>query len=129
MRRIFVQRNFMGKDVEKRVPILFFEQEDNALPTLELQVGKTLRIGRPSNRYYQYIFTSLDFLNQTLNDLSELLGLEGTQVQVTGMIHLKEGNQFAVVQQGEGKAFFNKRQKLFVDATKALKHREVIIEN
>jgi hypothetical protein len=120
----------MGKKGSKRTkkaPVLFPEEHGVSTP-IDIQLGHVLRVSRPSNRYYQYIFTSLDFLNQKLSDLKELLQLEGTLVKVTGVIQLKDGNKFAIVQHQEGKTFFNREQRLFIDAFKALENREIIIE-
>jgi hypothetical protein len=121
----------MGRKGSKRMeeaPVLFPQEQDVSIPT-DIKLGQVLRVARPSNRYYQYIFTSLDFFNQKLSDLKELLQLEGTLVKVTGVIQLKDGNRFAIVQHQKGKAFFNRQERLFIDSFKALENREIIIEH
>ncbi|MEM1257360.1 MAG: hypothetical protein AAGH81_02440 [Bacteroidota bacterium] len=119
----------MGKKgvKKKEAPVLFPEgKSGGGLP--ELEIGTTLRIGRPSNRYYQYLHFSLDFLNQRLDDLSKLLDLEGTPVQVIGEIRLTEGNEFAIVQKKDGETFFDNEVRLFADRQKALDSHELIFE-
>ncbi len=112
---------------KKEVPVLFPDGKSTyELP--ELEIGTTLRIGRPSSRYYQYLHFSLDFLNQRLNDLSKLNGLEGTPVQVIGEIRLKEGNEFAIVQKKDGETFFENEVRLFADRQKALESHELVFE-
>lgn len=116
----------MGKKgVKKEAPVLF-PMEQSTVRSFELNIGTTFRIGRPSNRYYQYLFVSLDFLNQKLDDLSKLLGLEGTPVQVTGKISLKDGNSFVIVQKEDGTPFFDNELRLFVEGEKALDCHELI---
>ncbi|BFP41594.1 hypothetical protein FGF1_24390 [Flavobacteriaceae bacterium GF1] len=113
----------------KKETIVLFPQEQGLHQPEELQIGTTLRIGRPSNRYYQYIYTSLDFLNQKLSDLSSMLDLEGHMVEVIGMIHLKDGSGFAIVESKGDNLSPNNRKRLFVDRFKALKNHEIIIEH
>lgn len=116
------------KSVTKReVPVLF-PQGKNSSELPEIEIGTMLRIGRPSNRYYQYLHFSLDFLNQKLDDLSKLLGLEGTTVQVIGEIRLKEGIEFAIVEKADGDTFFDNKVRLFADRQKALENHELIFE-
>ena len=126
---IFVKRNFMGrKSIKKKAAPVLFPQEQSEFSFADLRIGTTLRIGRPSNRYYQYLFTSIDFLNVKLEDLSKLQGLEGTCVQVTGKIRLKDGNAFAIVQKEDRAKFFDKETRLFVDGQKALDRHELIFK-
>ena len=121
----------LRKGAKKRKPsfVLFpQEQEIGSIDGSELQTGKVLRIGRPSNRYYQYISTSLNFLNQKLSDLSELIGLEGKLVKVIGIIGLKGGEKYAIVEQHGQEGRSNSKRRLFINTSKALKFREIIFE-
>ncbi len=116
-----------GVKKKKEIPILF-PSVQGSVSSFELHIGTTLRIGRPSNRYYQYLFVSLDFLNQKLDDLSKLIGLEGTLVRVIGEISLSDGNNFVIVQKEDGTSFFDGGDRLFVEGQKALDCHELISE-
>ena len=75
----------MGRRSSKeRVTLQYFEKEEQRLTALTPEIGSVIRIGKPSNRYYQYIFSSLDFLQQKISDLAELLDIEGIEVEITG---------------------------------------------
>lgn len=116
-----------GVKKKKEAPVLFPSgQSAGEFP--ELKIGTTLRIGRPSSRYYQYLHFSLDFLNQKLDDLSILIGLEGTLIEVIGEIRLKEGDIFAIVQKCDGKPMVGGEVRLFADGQKALENHELILE-
>ena len=120
----------MGRRSSKeRVTLQYFEKEEQRLTALTPEIGSVIRIGKPSNRYYQYIFSSLDFLQQKISDLAELLDIEGMEVEITGFIKLKGSHRLAVVQErlDEGENTIGK--KLFIEIKNALEYKEIIIEN
>ncbi len=113
---------------KKERPVLF--PEDNGEPTVkpkELALGISVKIGKPSNRYFQYIYGSLDFFNLKLSDLTDLVHLEGTRAKVTGMIQLVNGDEIAIITKKDGNPFFQDFNRLFIDRKKALSFEEVII--
>ncbi len=117
------------KAVKKRkeAPVLFpLGEGSRELP--ELKIGTSLRIGRPSSRYYQYLHFSLDFLNQKLDDLSMLTGLENSRVEIIGEIRLKGGNIFIIVQKSDGEPLVDNVVRLYADRQKALESHELIFE-
>ena len=120
-------RKRLKKDEE--LPVLFPMDSVGEVPEVStISIGATIRIGAPSNRYYQYIHSSLDFFNHSLKDLSAMLELQGVTARVMGMVKLNGGNRYAVIEFEEDPAFSGDRRRLFVDASLALKNREVIIE-
>lgn len=111
----------------KETPVLF-PSEKNSVALHQIKIGTKLRIGKPSSRYYQYLHISLDFLNQRLDDLSKLVGLEGTLVKVIGEIRLTSGNTFAIVQKDDGAPLLDGKVRLYADQQKALENHELIFE-
>ena len=115
---------------KKDAPVVLFPTENGTevYEMSDIDIGTVIRIGSPSNRYYQYIHVSLDFLNHKLNDLSTMLDLKGATAKVTGMINLEGGSRFAVIESEGDTVFFEDKNRLFVDPSPALKNREVIVE-
>ena len=118
------------KSLKKRKerPVLFPEALiEEQLNTRELSLGTWVKIGRPSNRYFQYIYASLDFFNLKLSDLNQLSELEGLSAKVTGMIQMVNGDEIAIISKKDGNPFFRNFNKLFIDRKKALSNGEVIL--
>ena len=118
------------KSKVKRRPVVLFPTEPEMEMTSpeSIGMGDLIRIGKPSSRYYQYIHHSVDFLSHKLTDLSELLDLKGATVRVTGMIRLKGGSRFAIAEPENTGDFPQNKRRLFVEVTRALQNREVIVE-
>jgi hypothetical protein len=121
----------MGKNATKRKkerPILFPESDENteAKPK-EIVIGTLVEIGKPSNKYFQYIYKSLDFFNLKLSDLNRLIPLEGTKAKVTGMIQMVNGDEIAIISKKNGNPFFPECSRLFLDRRKALSFKEILI--
>lgn len=121
----------MGKNATKRKkerPVLFpeFDKNMEAKPK-EIVVGASVKIGKPSNKYFQYIYKSLDFFNLKLLDLKKLIPLEGTKAMVTGMIKMVNGDEIAIISKKSGNPFFPECYRLFVDRSKALSFKEILI--
>ena len=94
----------MGKKLEKRRPRpLLFPTENEDIPesTTTLAIGSVVTIGAPSNRYFQYIHHSLDFIHLTLTDLEKLLQVQGLRAVVTGFLKTR---QWAAYRRAPGKS-------------------------
>jgi hypothetical protein len=121
----------MGKNATKRkkeMPVLFPEFNDNKeVKPKEIVIGASVKIGKPSNKYFQYIYKSLDFFNLKLSDLNKLIPLEGTKAKVTGMIQMESGDEIAIISKKNGNPFFTECNRLFIDRTKALSFKEILI--
>ncbi|WP_350286397.1 hypothetical protein [uncultured Croceitalea sp.] len=119
-------RKSLKKNKER--PVLFPEDNTKQEPVkIELSLGTWVKIGRPSNRYFQYIYASLDFFNLKLSDLNQLSELEGLSARVTGMIQMVNGDEIAIISKKDGNPFFRNFNKLFIDRKKALSNGEVIL--
>ena len=129
---IFATKLAMGRKRLKKdeeLPVLFPMEGDGEVPEVQtLSIGAIVRIGAPSNRYYQYIHSSLDFFNHSLKELSAMRSLQGATARVMGMIKLNEGSCYAVIEFEKDQVLSKDRRRLFVDALLAPKNREVIIE-
>ncbi|MEM1337687.1 MAG: hypothetical protein AAF634_05330 [Bacteroidota bacterium] len=114
---------------EEEPPVLFPMDSNGEVPEIsKMTIGSIIRIGAPSNRYYQYIHCSLDFFNHSLEDLSEMLHLEGVKARVMGMVKLNGGGKYAVVECEEDPGFLKENSRLFIETLPALKNHEVIVE-
>lgn len=91
--------------MKKSRPVLFPEFSGNENMTSKVDDVKwqdirpdhKLKIGSPSNRYYQYIYPSLKFKEHSLDNLRELLDVEGMDVCVRSILKMKNGESFAVL--------------------------------
>ncbi|KPM32816.1 Hypothetical protein I595_1243 [Croceitalea dokdonensis DOKDO 023] len=120
------KKSLKGK---KEYPVLFpkDDTENQGQSLKELTIGSGVTIGRPSNRYFQYIYGSLDFFNLKISDLKELSELEGVHAYVTGIIKLGNGEEIAILKKKSGKPFYHNAAKLFIDRKKAVTSQEIVI--
>lgn len=119
------KKSIKGK---KERPVLFPEfHENKQIKPKEIVIGALVKIGKPSNKYYQYIYKSLDFFNIKLSDLNKLIPLEGTTAKVTGMIQMENGDQIAILGKKNGNHFFPECTRLFIDKSKAFSFKEILI--
>lgn len=121
----------MGKTSSKKKKervVLFpeFEELPKVTPN-EVMMGMPIKIGRPSNRYFQYIYRSLDFFNVKLSDLKDLIPLQGTRAKVIGLIQMVNGDEIAIIAKRDGSPFFSNYRRLFIDKKLALEKEEITI--
>lgn len=121
----------MGKESLKKKKervVLFpeFKEQPKATPT-EIMMGMLIKIGKPSNRYFQYIYRSLDFFNAKLSDLKDLIPLQGTKAKVIGLIQMVNGDEIAIIAKKDNSPFFSDYRRLYVDRKLALKKEEITI--
>ncbi|MDT0606633.1 hypothetical protein [Croceitalea rosinachiae] len=119
-------RNSMKRKKERTVLFPEFEQMEKVSPR-EVMMGMLIKIGRPSNRYFQYIYRSLDFFNLKLSDLKHLIPLQGTKAKVIGLIQMVNGDEIAIIAKRDGTPFFSHYKRLFVDRKLALEKEEITI--
>lgn len=90
--------------MKKSRPVLFPEFIGNENMTSkvdfrwqDIRPDYKLKIGRPSNRYYEYIYPSLIFKEHSLDNLRALLDFEGIEVYVRSVLKMKNGESYAVL--------------------------------
>ncbi len=90
--------------MKKSRPVLFPEFIGNENMTSkvdfrwqDIRPDYKLKIGRPSNRYYEYIYPSLNFKEHSLDNLRALLDFEGIEVYVRSVLKMKNGESYAVL--------------------------------
>lgn len=92
----------------------------------DIRPDHKLKIGRPSNRYYQYIYPSLNFKDHSLDNLKELLEIEGTEVYVRSILKMTNGESYAVLSRS-GDAFFNgDKSRIYAEIQKSYESFELI---
>lgn len=111
----------------KKEPIIYFPNSDEAPERKQVSVGKVLRIGKPSRRYYEYVHHSLNYNSHRLKDLEALLELEGTAVKVISILKMKTGSKIAVLHKNSGENFSENVDKLFASLDQALDANELNI--
>ncbi len=119
--------------MKKRRPVFYPEFDvDEKTPkvdTLEWQnirPGQYLKIGDPSNRYYQYIYTSLSFDDHKVENLKKLLSFEGMEVVVISILKMKDGSFFAVLER-KGEAFTDRISRVYADLKNAYLKKELVV--
>ncbi|WP_343488099.1 hypothetical protein [Allomuricauda sp. d1] len=124
----------MGKNAKKRkssasqfldLDVNVGQRIDNE--NTELVIGTKVKISEPSNRYYQYIFSTLDFQKIKLTDLSHLVDLEGADTKVSGIIIMASGESIAIVRRIDGLPFYENCLKIYVDRNKVIDSGELKI--
>jgi len=85
-----------------------------------------LKIGKPSNRYYQYIFPSLNFKQHSLENLNELLELEGVEVCVRSVLKMKNGESYAVLRKTEEGVFPGNLDTIYAEIEKSFVAHEIL---
>ena len=113
---------------ERVVLFPVFVQQEKVSPK-EVVMGMRVKIGKPSNRYFQYIYRSLDFFNLKLSDLKDLIPLQGTKVKVIGLIQMVNGDEIAIIAKKDNSPFFSDYRRLFIDRKLALQKEEITIIN
>lgn len=91
-----------------------------------IRPNSKLRIGKPSNRYYQYIHTSLNFNNHRLHNFKDLLVVEGMEVTVRSILKMRSGEHYAVLVGQEKNSFGGDVQHLYAEIKKAFTAKEII---
>jgi hypothetical protein len=109
----------------KKEPIIYFPKSDEVPDKKEARVGEIVRIGKPSSRYYQYIYHSLNYNSHRLNDLQALLKLEGVNVKIISILKMRTGGKIAVLHRKDGKGFSANIEKLFASLEKAIDTEEL----
>lgn len=85
-----------------------------------------MKIGKPSNRYYQYIYPSLNFNEHSLDNLNELLDIEGTEVYVRSILKMKNGESYAVLSKSGDVCFTGARVHIYAEIKKSYESLELI---
>ncbi len=85
-----------------------------------------LKIGKPSNRYYQYIYPSLNFEQHSLNNLNDLLDLEGLEVYVRSILQMKNGESYAVLRTLGEELFPGNLESIYAEVEKSYLAYEIL---
>lgn len=109
----------------KKEPIIYFPQASETPIKKEVNVGRLLRIGKPSKRYYEHIYHSLNHNAHRLQDLQRLVKVEGLTVRVISILKMRTGDTIAVLHRKDGKDFLTDIKKLFANIDKALATKEL----
>lgn len=119
--------------MKKSRPVLFPEfigRENMAvkedLGWQDIRPGFKLKIGKPSNRYYQYIYPSLRFKEHSLDHLKELLQFEGIEVYVRSILKMKGGESYAVLRRPEDQSFTKDITTVYAEIMKSHTANEII---
>lgn len=109
----------------KKRPIIYFPEDPEIEAKEVARVGRVLRIGKPSRRYYEHIYHSLNHGTHRLKDLQQLLKIEGLTVKIISILRMKTGDRIAVLHRRDGKDFVSDIKKLFTNIDKALDSKEL----
>ncbi|QLG45667.1 hypothetical protein [Costertonia aggregata] len=119
--------------MKKERPILFPEFENSVSgdkikeeENHDIRPGHRFKIGKPSNRYFQYIHTSLNFNEHNIKGLKDMLGLQGLEVMVTSILMMTNGVSYAVLMRNDKKQFLDNTLKIYAETEKSLRTKELI---
>lgn len=93
----------------------------------DIKPGDKLKLGKPSNRYYQYIFPSLKFKEHNLNELNELVKMEGAQMYVRSILKMKNGDNYGVLYCKEHVVAPNSETSLYAELKNAFLNNELVV--
>ncbi len=88
--------------------------------------GKVYRIGKPSNRYYEYIHPVLEPGNLMVDDFEEFRIIEGALIVVTSILHMNKGNRIAVLRGYHELPFLGRGERIFAHIDKSVEKLELI---
>ncbi|MGB5821004.1 MAG: hypothetical protein WBG90_16080 [Saonia sp.] len=88
--------------------------------------GTTLTIGKPSNRYYEFIYKSLHFNRHALSDLNDLLKLEGEEVVVISILTMKDFGSIAVLRRKDQKKIMKGALQIYANIKRGMAAKELI---
>ncbi len=121
--------------MKKSRPVLFPEFIGNENMSSKIDIGwqdirpgHKLKIGKPSNRYYQYISPSLNFKEHSLENLKALLDLEGIMVSVRSILKMNNGESYAVLAREGEVPFSNNNIHVYAELKKSLDSFELLDE-
>ena len=92
----------------------------------DVVVGKTYRIGRPSNRYYEHIHPFLDPGAMSVENLEDFKAIPGLVVRVVSILSMVGGNRIAILWKYDGTAFMKTANRVFADIDKSILSKELI---
>lgn len=88
--------------------------------------GKTYRIGKPSNGYYQYIHPVIEPSSMSVNDFEDFRIIEGMVITVTSILRMSGGNSIAVLRRYDDIPFIGKVENIFAHVDMGIISREII---
>ncbi|MFD0798964.1 hypothetical protein ACFQZJ_15940 [Maribacter chungangensis] len=119
--------------MKKSRPVLFPEFIGNENMSSKVDVRwqdirpeHKLKIGKPSNRYYQYIYPSLNFEDHSLDNLNGLLDYEGFEVYVRSILKMKNGESYAVLARQGDVLFSQDMVHIYAEIQKAHESFELL---
>jgi len=119
--------------MKKSRPVLFPEfmgneniDEEVTMNWRSIRPDCKLKIGKPSNRYYQYIYPSLNFKEHSLNNLNDLLDLEGMEVYVRSILQMKNGESYAVLTVAGDAIFPGDLATIYAEVEKSYTANEIL---
>lgn len=119
--------------MKKSRPVLFPEFIGNenisdkvGMKWQDIRPDHQLKMGRPSNRFYQYIYPSLNFKEHSLENLKDLLDFEGMKVYVRSILKMKNGESYAVLSRIGDVCFSEDRVHIYAEIKKSYESLELI---
>lgn len=88
--------------------------------------GKTYRIGKPSNKYYQYVHPVIEPGSMSVNDFENFKIIEGMVITVTSILRMSGGNSIAVLRSYDHRPIIGKFEKIFTHFDMGITSREII---
>ncbi len=109
----------IGQLSEKDNSISWFgdtQKEETVLT--DVAVGKTYRIGKPSNRYFEHIQPFLEPSAMSVENLEDFKAIQGLAVRVVSILSMVGGNRIAILWKYDGPAFMKTANKVFANIDK-----------
>ncbi|MFS4468710.1 hypothetical protein [Maribacter sp. 2210JD10-5] len=120
------------KKRERPIPFPEYDSTENNIDVQGLQwedirPGQRLKLGKPSNRYFEYIYPSLNFSEHRVYSLKELSQFEGTEVLVTSILKMKNGTYYAVLDRMDGTPFSKRIARIYAELEKSFLKNELTV--
>ena len=119
--------------MKKNIPIFYPEFDSDTIVSgiaakarEPIRTNSKLRIGKPYNRCYQYIHTSLNFNKHSLHSFKDFLTVEGMEVMVGSILKMRNGEYYPVLVSPERISFGGNVQHLYAETKKAFAAEEII---
>lgn len=101
-------------------------KEDRALELESIRPGNYLKIGHPSNRYYEYISPSLSPGNLSLLDLKQFRSIRGEIVKIVSILKMSNGGDTLVLAYEDWRPFSEGVVKIYAQLEKGFASKELL---
>ena len=101
-------------------------KEDRSFDLDSIRPGSYLKIGHPSNRYYEYVSPSLSPGNLSLLDLKKFRSIRGEILKIVSILKMSNGDDTVVLAYQDWRPFSEGTTKIYAHLEKGFESKELL---